>query len=109
MAKEKRVKKLYNPSVSAGRPIVTSWLSVAVIISAICMPIVKAYLVVERRLQGHLQSYELVADEKNLGVNHFIDVETLAVDVATGVTYFLKNMHERMVISNVTIRDTFVA
>ena len=50
MAKEKRVKKLYNPSVSAGRPIVTSWLSVAVIISAICMPIVKAYLVVERRL-----------------------------------------------------------
>ena len=38
-----------------------------------------------------------------------IDVETLAVDVATGVTYFLKNMHERMVITNITIRDTFVA
>ena len=38
-----------------------------------------------------------------------IDVETLAVDVATGVTYFFKNMHERMVITNITIRDTFVA
>lgn len=73
------------------------------------MPIVQAYLVVERRLSGHLQSYELVTDEKHAGVNHMIDVETLAVDVATGVTYFLKNMHERMVITNISIRDTFVA
>lgn len=109
MAKEKRVRKLYNSAATSGRPIVTSWLSAAVIISTIFMPIVEAYLVVERRLQGHLQSYELVADEKNAGVSHFIDVETLAVDVATGVTYFLKNMHERMVITNVTIRDTFVS
>ena len=38
-----------------------------------------------------------------------IDVETLAVDVASGVTYFLKNMHERMIINNITIKDTFVA
>ena len=34
-------------------------------------------------------------------------METLAVEVATGVTYFLKNMHERMVISNINIRDAF--
>lgn len=37
-----------------------------------------------------------------------IDVETLAVDVASGVTYFLKNMHERMIINNIVINDTFV-
>ena len=37
-----------------------------------------------------------------------IDVETLAVDVASGVTYFLKNMHERMIINNITIKDNFV-
>ena len=72
------------------------------------MPFVQAYLVVERRIQGHLQSYELVPHEKRDGTNHLIDVETLAVDVATGVTYFLKNMHERMVISNITIKDSFV-
>ena len=38
-----------------------------------------------------------------------IDVETLAVNVATGVTYFFKNVHERMVITNITIKDTFAA
>ena len=38
-----------------------------------------------------------------------IDVETLAEDVATGVTYFLKNVHERMVITNITIKDSFAA
>lgn len=64
---------------------------------------------VERRVHGHLQNYELIADEKQVGLNHMIDVETLAVDVATGVTYFLKNMHERMVITNITVRDAFVA
>ena len=36
-----------------------------------------------------------------------IDVETLAQDVATGVTYFLKNVHERLVIQNITIKDSF--
>lgn len=41
------------------------------------------------------------------GDKHLIDVETLAVDVATGVTYFFKNVHERMVITNITIRDAF--
>ena len=34
-------------------------------------------------------------------------METLAVNVATGVTYFFKNVHERMVITNITIKDTF--
>ena len=38
-----------------------------------------------------------------------IDVETLAVDVASGVTYLLKNMHDRMIISNITLRDQFVS
>ena len=38
-----------------------------------------------------------------------IDVETLAEDVATGVTYFLKNVHDRMVITNISIKDSFVA
>ena len=36
-----------------------------------------------------------------------IDVENLAVGVATGVTYFFKNVHERMVITKITINDTF--
>ena len=38
---------------------------------------------------------------------YMIDVETLAEDVASGVTYFLKNVHERMVITNISIRDAF--
>jgi len=36
-------------------------------------------------------------------------VETLAQDVATGVTYFLKNVHERMVITNISIKDSFAS
>ena len=38
-----------------------------------------------------------------------LDVEMLAQDVATSVTYFLKNVHERMVITNIAIKDPFVA
>ena len=36
-----------------------------------------------------------------------IDVETLAEDVASGVTYFFKNVHERMVITNIQLKDAF--
>ena len=32
----------------------------------------------------------------------------LAQDVATSVTYFLKNVHERMVITNISIKDPLV-
>ena len=47
-----------------------------------------------------------MADDRSVVM---IDVETLAEDVATGVTYFLKNVHERMVITNITIKDSFAA
>ena len=72
---------------------------------------ISAYLVVERRFQGHVTSQERVqahypssiAETSSQVIAHtptsvMIDVETLAQDVATGVTYFLKNVHERLII-----------
>ena len=47
-----------------------------------------------------------VADERSAVM---IDVETLAEGVATGVTYFLKNVHDRMIVTNITIKDTFTS
>ena len=96
---------------TASSPIKTKWL-ILFMYYVFCMPIISAYLVVERRIHGHVQTQELpTPDDKNYSIaqNHMIDVETLAVDVASGVTYFLKNMHDRMIISNITLRDQFVS
>ena len=97
-----------------GRPLKTSWLTI-VLYYALLVPLTKAYLVVERRFQGHLQSQEPILSSGSISEDFgsrsaiMIDVETLAEDVATGVTYFLKNVHDRMVITNISIKDSFVA
>ena len=36
-----------------------------------------------------------------------IDVETLAMGVATNVTYLFRNVHEKMMVTNITLMDTF--
>ena len=59
MKAESRARKLRHvASTSGGRPFKTSW--VTLLVYAITVPIVKAFLVVERRFQGHLQSTELI-------------------------------------------------
>ena len=47
-------------------------------------------------------------DGKFVQSSYLLDVEMLAQDVATSVTYFLKNVHERMVITNISIKDPLV-
>ena len=118
MEGERRVKRLRLRQVSsavAGRPLKTSWLTLLAFTTLLCQ-IAQAFLVMERRFNGHLQSSELIqigsqidADGRSVQSSYLLDVEMLAQDVATSVTYFLKNVHERMVITNIAIKDPFVS
>jgi len=114
MVEARRARRLKQRRMNfTGCPLKTTWTTL--LLYSLIMPFVHAFLVLERRIQGHVQTSEIVQNSSHLNAegrsvqsSYLLTVEALAQDVATGVTYFLKNVHERMVITNISIKDNLV-